>query len=854
MADVEIGQPFAIGEVRAVLQRAVGVGARAFVRVAVGRLRQRVRARELQPLRQTAVRRDPQTLVVRPAQARALGDVAESRARQNRARRREPRVRAHGAAGRRELVQVDRNPLAIAVRSEVPDHQARSAELALDVHVPRLHASRQEVQVGERRRHARRAGRSADRVVELDVARGGSGRLRRQRRDERRIAGLAGEVAGVALVDQDGVRAADDKLAVAGGIPDEADARLEVAAVLGNRAESSRADLQQRQSRRVEGDELVVRFRRRGQEVVAQPKVGLQVRAERDAVLDESADGVHVGVVRTLPEHDVELAREAGLERGDARIGHAARIRVEIEVLHASNLAAELHDMVAVEVGRCVADGERGHLAAAREPARPPEAQPGTRNSYVWQRDRHGRLTDVDPERAGVHQRVRNERDADAVVPGAYLVDERRTENVSLIDRQDLPVAAARVAETGDGLALGVRLDTTIGLERVIDVQVVALPEIVAGVDRVLVDLDRRQRRADRSCACQIVRRRDVCEQSPCGWIGDTRALRVGQRSGIEVDALLVTKSFIAAEVERPVLHHRSTEVHAELLAIEERLRCHVATGIDARRVEGFAVHRVGPRPGGDVDDRAGIPAVLRAEGRVVDLELGHRVDRRLEGDLRVRQVVQVDAVHHEVDGRLPVARRHEGERSLAAQRRAQPRVLRRRAATGHQRPEVDEMPAVQRNFLNRLLGHDLPNRDGGRLDERRRAGHGDVFRDGADTQLQIEGDGLGGPDRDLALLVREPFEMRGDLVGAGRERRRHELAGGIGHDVTLLIGRGLAQHNRHAGHDGALRIGDGSLDRGRGLRAHRRDGRKHGANDEGRKRKAVCECSPHQTSLPSTS
>ena len=533
-------------------------------------------------------------------------------------------------------------------------------------------------------------------------------------------------------------------------------------------------------------------------------------------------------------------------------------------MLHASNLAAELHDMVAVEVGRRVADGERGHLAAAREPARTPEVQPGTRNRNRRQRDRHGRLTDVDPERAGVHQRVRNERDADAVVPGAYLVDERRTENVSLIDRQDLPVAAARVAETGDGLALGVRLDTTIGLERVIDVQVVALPEIVAGVDRVLVDLDRRQRRADRSCACQIVRRRDVCEQSPCGWIGDTRALRVGQRSGIEVDALLVTKSFIAAEVERPVLHHRSTEVHAELLAIEERLRCHVATGIDARRVEvvarvepvvaveveRFAVHRVGPRPGGDVDDRAGIPAVLRAEGRVVDLELGHRVDRRLEGDLRVRQVVQVDAVHHEVDGRLPVARRHEGERSLAAQRRAQPRVLRRRAAAGHQRPEVDEMPAVQRNLLDRLLGHDLADRDGRRLDERRRAGHGDVFRDCANTQLQIEGDGLGGPDRDLALLVRKPFEMRGDLVGAGRERGRHELAGGIGHDVALLIGRGLAEHNRHARHDGALRIGDGSLDRGRGLRAHRRDGRKHGANDEGRERKAVCECSPHQTSL----
>ncbi len=47
-------------------------------------------------------------------------------------------------------------------------------------------------------------------------------------------------------------------------------------------------------------------------------------------------------------------------------------------------------------------------------------------------------------------------------------------------------------------------------------------------------------------------------------------ALRVGQRAGIQVDALLVAKPFVAAEVERPVLHHGSAEVDAELLPVEQ--------------------------------------------------------------------------------------------------------------------------------------------------------------------------------------------------------------------------------------------------------------------------------------------
>jgi hypothetical protein len=85
----------------------------------------------------------------------------------------------------------------------------------------------------------------------------------------------------------------------------------------------------------------------------------------------------------------------------------------------------------------------------------------------------------------------------------------------------------------------------------------------------------------------------------------------------------------------------------------------------------------VGARARGDVHDRARVAPVLRAERGVVDLELLHGVDRRLERDLVLHHVVQVDAVDHEVDGVFTVAGGVEGERALAAQRRGQESVLR---------------------------------------------------------------------------------------------------------------------------------------------------------------------------------
>ena len=83
--------------------------------------------------------------------------------------------------------------------------------------------------------------------------------------------------------------------------------------------------------------------------------------------------------------------------------------------------------------------------------------------------------------------------------------------------------------------------------------------------------------------------------------------------------------------------------------------------------------------------------------------------------------VVQVDAVDHEVHGVFAVAGGIERERALAAQRRRQEAVLRRRHRTGREQTEVDEMAAVQRNVLDGALVDHLADRDGRGVDQRHR-------------------------------------------------------------------------------------------------------------------------------------
>src|SRR5262249_11146487 len=151
---------------------------------------------------------------------------------------------------------------------------------------------------------------------------------------------------------------------------------------------------------------------------------------------------------------DREGAAESLLKRSDAWIRESSGILTEPVVFHTPDLAAELDDLIAVQIGRRVADRKRRHLAAAWESCRSSEDQVGTADRDRRQRDRHARLADIDAECGRVDEGLWDERNADAVETAAQFVDERRAEDVRLVDRHDLAMAAAPVGEAGHRLSL----------------------------------------------------------------------------------------------------------------------------------------------------------------------------------------------------------------------------------------------------------------------------------------------------------------------------------------------------------------------------------------------------------------
>src|SRR5262249_42176021 len=147
---------------------------------------------------------------------------------------------------------------------------------------------------------------------------------------------------------------------------------------------------------------------------------------------------------------------------------------------------------------------------------------------------------------------------------------------------------------------------------------------------------------------------------------------------------------FVAEEEKRLILENRPAERGAELIAfegwliqvailvviiqVEDVSRIEI---IIAHKLEGLAVKLIAAGARGDVDDGPGVAPVFGAVSRIVDLELLHSVDRRLERDLVLNHVVEVDAVDHEVDRVFTISRRVEGERALPAQWSGQKTVLR---------------------------------------------------------------------------------------------------------------------------------------------------------------------------------
>ena len=138
---------------------------------------------------------------------------------------------------------------------------------------------------------------------------------------------------------------------------------------------------------------------------------------------------------------------------------------------------------------------------------------------------------------------------------------------------------------------------------------------------------------------------------------------------------LVLAEPFVSQEEEHLVLHEGAAEVHAEIITLEGRLGIGRSIGSHRRieeitsvqivvpeKLKQFAMVLVGSGTCGKVHDGAGIPAVLRGEGGVVDLVFSERIDRRLEGELVLDVVVQVDPVDQPIGRILALARRIDSE------------------------------------------------------------------------------------------------------------------------------------------------------------------------------------------------
>ena len=421
----------------------------------------------------------------------------------------------------------------------------------------------------------------------------------------------------------------------------------------------------------VEDHEAVLRLAWRHDRVVPQPQLEREVRPRSQAVLHEEAEPVCPDVGRTVAQGHGEVVALACLEGREAAELKRAGVGREAVGHDVVELATELDGLAPAEVARRVGPPETRVGAPLREIRGPAEiqAQPDDGDLRDANRRRHAV---VDAVVGRVQLGVWLERDVDPVETESRFVHEVRSKDVCLVESHDLAVRLPRVAESRDGVELKRRLATAVALERVVPVQRIAIADRVVQVAGPLIDVHRRRGRSEvasfAACA-RGVGRRDECQQLPRDRIGDGRALIVAQDTAVDVDPLALPRSLVGAEKESAVPDERSAQIAAELIAAEQRLgRGRLVEGVPrveprvSEKLEQLAVEVVGPRTRRDVDDGTGVAAVFGAEGRVVDLEFRHRVDRRLERDLVLRRVVQVDAVDHEVHGVFAVPRRIERE------------------------------------------------------------------------------------------------------------------------------------------------------------------------------------------------
>src|SRR5690348_1428748 len=183
----------------------------------------------------------------------------------------------------------------------------------------------------------------------------------------------------------------------------------------------------------------------------------------------------------------------------------------------------------------------------------------------------------------------------------------------------------------------------------------------------------------------------------------------------------MLLNTFISEEEEQLVLQNWAPKIRSEIIAVEGRLnqrftfridfRIEEITGIQgvvSKELKQLAVVCVGSRTSGQIHDGPSISSVLSRKRRVVNFVFCKSVDRRLERNLVLNVVIQIDAVDEPVSSVFPLSRSVDSERSLSAKRGREKTVCRRRHRARREQTEIRKVAAVQRNFLNSLVVDDL--------------------------------------------------------------------------------------------------------------------------------------------------
>ena len=312
---------------------------------------------------------------------------------------------------------------------------------------------------------------------------------------------------------------------------------------------------------------------------------------------------------------------------------------------------------------------------------------------------------------------------------------------MNVLQRADLAVRGAVVAPARQGIALQVGLRADILLERIKAVQGVVRAELLQHVAGVLVDLHRP--RGKRNIIGAAVGRGDQrCNLRAGGPGSEPGELRRGKYRVVLQDALVLAQGFVAKEEKGVVPPDGAADRAAVIVALQRGLiacvgnqgkpgggivgAVEVVAGVEsfvAEVVKGLAVELVGAGASGDGDNRAITAAILRAEGGVIDLELGGGADRRLEGDLVLANIVEIDAVDLEVYRVFAIAGRDEGVCAETAAGSGKAARGIRHDASWSEHGEIEEVAAVERQLLHRIPVDHLPDGYGRSLDlQRRRA------------------------------------------------------------------------------------------------------------------------------------